>query len=368
MDDFIDTYNEGIEEVLESEDFDFENIVERMKSDLTNPTSKIEGSFAMDIIQAVAMEESRAVNMRIIDYINLTMLDTAEGEFLDRKAIDYGIERIQAVPSTGYVTFIGANGTVIPANTIIESEEFTFTTNYEDVILNDSVKILCTCTEGGKETNILSENIIGTLEDIEGLESCTNEEPFSGGSDEEEDDFFRERILEKIQMPISSGNANSYIYWAKQINGVGNARVVPLWNGAGTVKVIIVSDEGLTPSDTVIKSVKDFIEIERPIGADVTVVGAEAKSVVIKGTIVISNEYKLEDIQVEVLNVITSYLTTIAFDSDNKTLSYYRISDLIFNVAGVEDIIEYTLNDEKNSLTAEADEFFQLKEVLLNEN
>ena len=159
MDDFIDTYNEGIEEVLESEDFDFENIVERMKSDLTNPTSKIEGSFAMDIIQAVAMEESRAVNMRIIDYINLTMLDTAEGEFLDRKAIDYGIERIQAVPSTGYVTFIGANGTVIPANTIIESEEFTFTTNYEDVILNDSVKILCTCTEGGKETNILSENI-----------------------------------------------------------------------------------------------------------------------------------------------------------------------------------------------------------------
>ena len=42
--------------------------------------------------------------------------------------------------------------------------------------------------------------------------------------------------------------------------------------------------------------------------------------------------------------------------------------DLIFNVAGVEDIIEYTLNDEKNSLTAEADEFFQLKEVLLNEN
>jgi len=370
MDDFSSIYNEDNEniEILSSEDFEFESIVERMKNDLTNPTSKIEGSFAMDVIQAVAMEISRAVTMRVIDYMDQMMLDTSEGEFLDRKALDYGMERIPSIPSSGLVTFYGADGTIIPEGTRVESEEFTFVTNNEAVIIDGTIDVLCTCSEGGSETNIIAESITVITDDIEGLDGCNNQYAFSGGSDEEEDDYFRNRIIERIQLPISSGNVNSYVYWAKQVSGVGSVRVIPLWHGQGTVKVIIIGNDGLSPSEETIYNVQNFIESQRPIGALVTVEGAKAKGIYIKANIVIDSEYKIEDIKNNIFQSVKIYLSTIAFDSNNKKLSYYRLSDLIFSITGVSDIIDYTINNSNQSIMANDDEFFELEEVILNEN
>jgi Uncharacterized homolog of phage Mu protein gp47 len=368
MDDFSNIYDDDIEEILNSEDFEFESIVERMKNDLTNPTSKIEGSFCMDVIQAVAMEISRSVTMRVIDYIDQTMLDTSEGEFLDRKALDYAIERISAIPSSGYVTFLGDEGTIIPKGTTVESDEFTFITNNEAIIKNGSAEVLCICSEGGSETNVSEESITIITDDIIGLDSCVNHDSFSGGRDEEDDEVFRERILEKIQLPISSGNANSYVYWAKQVSGVGNARVIPLWHGQGTVQVIIVGNDGLAPSYDTVKNVQDYIETQRPIGASVSVSGARAKGVYIEANVVLEDGHKIDQAKEDITNVVRKYLTTIAFDSNHKKLSYYRISDLIFNVSGVSDIINYTINGSNQSIVANYDEFFQLEEVSLNAN
>ena len=55
----------------------------------------------------------------------------------------------------------------------------------------------------------------------------------------------RKRFTEYVSHPITSGNKWQYISWAKSVDGVGDAKCLPLWNGAGTVKVIIV-DSGKT--------------------------------------------------------------------------------------------------------------------------
>lgn len=169
-------------------------------------------------------------------------------------------------------------------------------------------------------------------------------------------------------MPIASGNANSYIYWAKQVSGVGNARCIPLWNGAGTVKVVILSSNGTAPDDTVIKNVADYIEAQRPIGAKVTVSKAEAKEIIIDCTIKASAGYRLTDVQTEANRIIREYLTGIAYEEESKVLSYFKISDLIFNVEGVSDVLDYTVNGGKQSIMAEAAEFFSLSEITLHEN
>ena len=44
-------------------------------------------------------------------------------------------------------------------------------------------------------------------------------------------------ILKKVSLPATSGSKYHYIQWAKEINGVGNAKCLPLWNGNGTVKL-----------------------------------------------------------------------------------------------------------------------------------
>jgi hypothetical protein len=61
-------------------------------------------------------------------------------------------------------------------------------------------------------------------------------------------------------------------------------------------------------------------------------------------------------------------LTGIAYESENKVLSFYKISDLIFNCSGVDDILDYEINGEKKSVVAGSSEFFMLEEVKINED
>ena len=58
-----------------------------------------------------------------------------------------------------------------------------------------------------------------------GVTSVTNTAPFGGGAEAEGDDSFRSRVLEKIRRPITSGNRNHFIYWAKQVSGVWRGQV-----------------------------------------------------------------------------------------------------------------------------------------------
>lgn len=361
---------EDIIEALSNDEFSSDSIIERMRNSLKNPASKIEGSFAMDSIFAVSQELSRVMYERVINFIDLTMLDTAPYEYLDRKGQDYGLERNPATPAVGYVQFSGLPGTIIPKGTILLSEDNTFATDYEAVIPSSgTVSISCTCSEAGTQGNILAGAItqIRTADSINGV-TVANAEAFEGGTEEEDDESYRNRILEKIRLPLASGNSNSYVYWAKQVSGVGNARCIPLWNGAGTVKVIILGSDGKAPDDEVLQNVADYIETQRPIGAKVTVSKAEAHAVSIDATITISSGYKLTDVKNEIDRTIREYLTGIAYEEDNKTLSYFKVSDLIFNVSGVADVLDYTINGGKTSVTAGTSEFFELEEVTVNEN
>ena len=48
-------------------------------------------------------------------------------------------------------------------------------------------------------------------------------------------------------------------------------KVIPLWNGAGTVKIVIVDADNRPADSELISKVKEHIEENRPIGAEVTV-------------------------------------------------------------------------------------------------
>lgn len=75
-------------------EFTSDAILKRMMDCLKNPVSKIEGSFTMDNLQAVSQELARIFMMEIQPIPDHVLLDTAEGEYLDRKALDYNETRL----------------------------------------------------------------------------------------------------------------------------------------------------------------------------------------------------------------------------------------------------------------------------------
>jgi uncharacterized phage protein gp47/JayE len=66
-----------------------------------------------------------------------------------------------------------------------------------------------------------------------------------------------------------------------EVAGVGGAKIFPLWNGAGTVKVVLV-DADMEPASSEIVAVRrPNRREERPIGANVTVAARQRPAILV---------------------------------------------------------------------------------------
>lgn len=73
--------------------YDFESILSRLKGELQGQVSALEGTFAGDILQAVAAELARIWSQEIDTVTQRGFVATAEGLWLDAACGDYGVAR-----------------------------------------------------------------------------------------------------------------------------------------------------------------------------------------------------------------------------------------------------------------------------------
>lgn len=357
-------------------DFSASAVLQRMRESLKNDANRMEGGFCMDNLQAVAEEISRLDTMEVMPIPDRVLLDTAEGEFLDRKALDYNEIRNPATAATGTLLFTGDVGAAIPQGTGALYGALVFeTTTPARIGADGTCQVGAKCQETGPAGNAPAGAIAALQASVDGVKSVTNPQPFGGGTGAESDDSFRQRIFDKIRRPITSGNRNHFIYWAKQVSGVGGAKCLGAEVcGAGKVKVIVLSDQYKAPDRVVLENVKAHIQEERQIGADVTVAGAAPKAAHIVVEVQAAPGYNIADIRQNAIAVLQAYVDSVNredFDQApargdegrESTISYYRIGDLIFGVEGVADIVSYTLNGGLVSLSCGYGEYFALEEV-----
>ena len=203
----------------ETMDFSARAVLQRIRDRLQNPANRLEGGFCMDNIQAVSEELARFDMMEVKPIPDRVLLDTAEGEYLDRKALDYNETRNPAEAAVGNLLFTGEPGTVIPIGTEVLYGSLVFETAAAARISAEGFcEVRAQCQTEGTAGNVDAETITVLRLAIDGVKSVTNTAPFGGGTQAESDDSFRSRILEKIRQPITSGNRNHFIYWAKQVD------------------------------------------------------------------------------------------------------------------------------------------------------
>ena len=89
-------------------DYDAQSILARLMDGLQSDANRLQGGFCADNLQAVAEELARYRAM-ILEYaVEQTMLDTAEGEYLDRKALEYNEARRTTHSARGCSTRSGS--------------------------------------------------------------------------------------------------------------------------------------------------------------------------------------------------------------------------------------------------------------------
>lgn len=219
--------------------------------------------------------------------------DTAEDEYLERWASNWKITRQPATFAAGEVQFSGSDSSVIPAGSVLQtSSGIQFTTDEDATIASGTATVAVTATQAGASGNVTTGTTISLQSPIIGVTSAaTVQAPgITGGSDQESNDNLRSRLIARLQNPPQGGSAADYERWTLAAHpDVTRVWVVGRELGAGTVTVRFVTDDadtGLIPTQTVIDAVTEYIQLRRPVAADVYVVAPAQHTVNMSITLV----------------------------------------------------------------------------------
>lgn len=334
----------------------YENLtVEQIKNDILNRISsdldKSEGSFINDMVSGVAYEIWK-VYQSMDALIPIAFVDETSGQYIDKRCAEYGITRKPGTKAKVTLKFTGTDGTVIEKGKVfLTSDGLQFETDEEATITDGTATVTATAVEIGEAYNVEAGTITKQLVSISGLTSVANEEPATGGTDPETDEALVKRLYDFLQNPATSGNAAHYRQWALEVNGVGAAKVFPLWNGPGTVKVLIVGNNKEPVDATIVANCAAHIEENRPIGATVTVESAEGLEINVSATVVIDSSTTIEKVQEEFRAALDTYLKSIAFEK--YTLVYNRIAYMLLGIDGVTDFTSLTVNGVTDIIIAD---------------
>jgi uncharacterized phage protein gp47/JayE len=328
------------------EDQTYEVILQRMLNNLSDEIDKREGSVAYDMLAPKAAELAMAY-MELDNVLNIGFAETTYGEYLNRKVAEIGMTREQAIKAKGSITFNGPNGTVIPQGSVVYTDSgVRFLTDAEVTITNGAATVTITAEEGGNAGNVPANSIINNeIAEV----TCTNPQPTSDGVDTETDEQLIIRYLEQVRRPATSGNVYHYQQWTKEVIGIGDARVVPIWNGPGTVKVIVIGEDKRPVSQSKVDEVFNYIETVRPVGAEVTVESAQGVTIDVSATLVLDEDYNLAQVQPIIQQKITDYFESIAFVE--SSVKYSRIGLLLLDTEGVLDYSNLTVNGGTSNIS-----------------
>lgn len=321
-----------------------------------------EGSITNSMVSALSVEEAKL----FIDMMNLFRLAFIEEgyyDYLDKRVNEFGIYRKEGEFATGEVEFKGDIGTRIDNGSIIRINGLDYSV-IKDVVISETTeenKSPIQANEVGVQYNVPIGSIFTIAEEITGLESIVATTEIEGGIDRETDEELRTRFYETQRNNATSGNVAHYEQWAKEVDGVYNAKVTPLWAGPGTVKVAIAGRNNKPVSEEIIEKCKAYLEEVRPIGATVTVVTPTELKINIAANITLNSAYSKEQAEAEALARLEEYLLTVT----DKVL-YSNIFAMLVNCDSIVDCTEVKINNQTSNINIGAEQVATTGTITLN--
>lgn len=358
-----------------------ENIMQRMLNRISDDIDKTEGSYIWDALAPVAYEMSQ-MKKDMNEYLKRGFASTTFGKYLDLRCEEHGLKRGEAKKAVGQEKFTGKPGTLIPASTIIsttidemvniQAVEFKTLSNATISETGEAV-VDIEAVEPGSIGNVPAGAVNLMVTPINGIVSITNELASWGGKETETDESLLKKYFNKVQLPSTSGNQADYYNWTMEVEGVGNAQIVPLWNGAGTVKVILLDDNMQPANQQIVDKVQEYLKPNEdtkvgkaPIGASVTVVPAESVDINISVSVVLDGSRTLSDVQEDFEVVLTNYLKNIAFSDDTK-VRYSLLGTLLLDTKGITDYSNLLINNKTGNIILNKGQVAVKGTVTLNE-
>lgn len=386
------------------EQYDFDTILDRMMSNVSDSLDKREGSVIYDALAPAALELANFYSA--LDMVmNEVFADTASYHYLIKRAAERHIYPREETPAICRME-------VMPEDTKISvGDRFNLNDlNYMVTAVMDDKpgSWQLTCETAG----IAGNQQMGTLLPVETenelnrMEYAAITEILVPGEDEEDVEAFRERYFASFHNQAYGGNKADYLEKVNAIPGVGGCKVKRAWAGGykpsgfiptdvirnwfesltedsfgpavygwlsavyhaaadklltvgGTVKVHIISSEFKAPSATLVKNVQDALDPTvssgegdglAPIGHVVNVAGVKEVPIHVGLNIEYKEGYSFAVLKEPIENAIEEYFSRLRqawASNDSMIVRISQIEYRLLELDGIFDLKDTTLNGQE---------------------
>lgn len=327
-------------------------MLDRVRSEYPSIDTR-EGSLIYTAIAPCAIE--LAIMYTELDRVlEEVFAETASLEYLEKRTSERGITQRLASRAVMQGNF-----------DVIVNEGTRFSLGDFNYIVIDSAKSYLECQTAGSEPN----TVFGTLtpiDDVRGLTVAEITECVIPGEDDEDVEDLRARYFDAFDVYSYGFNAKQYREVVNDMDGVGATKVIPVWNGGGTVKLIILDSNYSAPTEDLIATVQEAIDPSEdqgkgiglaPIGHTVTVVGASETPINIACTFEFTSTYSWDIVKEDVYKAIDNYFADLCrnWETGDITVRISHINNALIDVVGIEDVTGTTINGSASNLTIDVD-------------
>lgn len=325
----------------------YASLMEEMLDTVDETIDTRQGSVIYDAVAPMALENAQMyIDMDIL--LSETFADTASYYYLIKRAAERGIfvrKGTQAVLKAQ----AEPEDIDIPQDTEFSIGELNYTVTES---LGDGCFAL-TCKEAGAEGNNTADDVI-PLEDVSGLASIEVVGIITAGTDDEDVEHLRERYYASFDEVAFGGNKAEYREKVNEMDHVCGCKVYPVWNGGGTVKLVILGADYRAAPAQVVSAVQEAIDPTKdgsgvgiaPIGHVVNVETVTEVPITISCQISYMDGYTWEDVEETFADSVKSYLLSLREtweDADGLVVRQGRIESILLDIPGVDDVISISI-------------------------
>lgn len=211
---------------------------------------------------------------------------------------------------------------------------------------------------GGSEYNVESKIVTVLEEDIDDLE-VNNPEPFVGGTDDEDDESYRARLLEEKDS-LNFGSLEWFKEEAEKIEGVIDAKIINRPNNVDFTVEVIVNP----PTENIINNINDYFAMPNntPGGIKPYISGAEIILFnIILEDVTYAPNVNPTDVDTEINKALLNYQKT-----DLKIDKNVIRNNILTILSKVDGLIYYNLTSPADDLSSDENTVFVIENITIN--
>lgn len=264
---------------------------------------------------------------------------SAEGEYLDRHAELRGLTRGAAGKAAGQLRFYlsapaSAMLTVPKGTECRTAAGAAFVTTETGIIEAGSMgcTVAAEAVQPGIGGNAAAETVCFVILPPMGIAGVVNDAAFSGGSNEEDDESLRSRILASYRRLPNGANAAYYESKTMEYPGTAAVEVAPKRRGIGTVDVVFSMEDGM-PNEAQVAQVQAILDAEREICVDVAVAAPTAAAVNVTAALTVAAGKTFAEVSAAAEAALHGFFTGKLL---GKPVYRAKLEALLMGVDGVE--------------------------------